>query len=44
MSKGDVVSLVLGQACSSELQRKFMVISSFFPGQTRTSREVMPTG
>src|SRR6267378_1409094 len=44
MSKGEVVLLVGGQACSSELQRKFMVISSFFAGHTRTSREVMPTG
>src|SRR5712692_11978534 len=43
-SKGDVVSFVRGQACIPELQRKFMVMSSFLFGQTRSSREVMPTG
>src|SRR6266568_1652137 len=44
MSKGDVVSVVRGHACMAELQRKFMVMSSFSLGQTRSSREVMPTG
>src|SRR5215470_169932 len=43
-SKGEVVSFVLGQACNTELQRKFIVISSFLLGQTRSSREVIPTG
>src|SRR5882762_6086677 len=43
-SKGEVVSLVRGQAWRVELQRKFTVISSFFFGQTRTSRDVIPTG
>src|SRR5215831_6170419 len=44
MSKGDAVSVVRGQACITELQRKFIVISSFAPGQTRSSREVIPMG
>src|SRR6516164_8340942 len=44
MSNGDVTSLVRGQAWITELQRKFMVISNFPFGQTRSSREVIPTG
>src|SRR5215831_14823608 len=44
MSKGEVVSVVRGQAWITELQRKFMVISNFALGQTRSSREVIPTG
>src|SRR5215467_6243781 len=44
MSKGEVVSFVRGQACITELQRKFMVISNSALGQTRSSREVTPTG
>src|SRR6516225_3766220 len=44
MSKGEVISVVRGQAWITELQRKFMVISNFALGQTRSSREVIPTG
>src|SRR5260370_42227744 len=44
MSKGEVASVVRGQAWITELQRKFMVISNFALGQTRSSREEIPTG
>src|SRR5215469_1899835 len=44
ISKGDEVSEVRGQAGIAELQRKFMVMSSSASGQTRSSREVIPTG
>src|SRR5215467_3683306 len=43
-SKGEVVSVVRGQAWIAELQRKFIVISNCALGQTRSSREVTPTG
>src|SRR6266852_5011700 len=43
-SKGEVVSFVRGQAWITELHRKFIVISNCLLGQTRSSREVIPTG
>jgi len=43
MSNGKVVSFPAGQAWMTELQRNVITISSFFCGQTRSSRVVIPT-
>jgi len=43
MSNGKVVSFPTGQAWMTELHRNVITISSFFWGQTRSSRVVMPT-
>src|SRR5262249_27950860 len=43
MSNGKVVSFPTGQAWMTELHRKVITINSFFCGQTRSSRVVIPT-
>ena len=42
-SNGNVVSLPVGQAWMTELQRNVITMSSFFCGHTRSSRVVIPT-
>ena len=42
MSNGKVASVPGGQSWIAELHRKVITISSFFSGQTRSSRVVIP--